>query len=507
MDLAEQAFDRDILWCGFGLFCDLVQTECQRNGIDHISPNIREAASDYPINEDNSPIKVVNYNGVGGGTVLFAGHFPRLKPSDFRVKTLDGVADDWPIDYDTLRPFFATNDKMMGVSGMPGDPAYPRETANLLPPIPLGPTGETLAKGFNKLGWHWWPSSTAIATQPYDGRAQCINLGACLWGCAQGAKGSADVTYWPHAERAGVELRTNCRVREVTVGPDGMADGVMYFDADGMEQHLKAHVVVLACNGVGTPRLLLNSKSKHFPNGLANSSGLVGKNLMFHPYSFTEGVFEDPVAGARGPMKCVWSHEHYETDPDRGFVRGYILEATRGHPPVTTALRGYSWGRLPWGEGHHDAYRKLHDRIMGFAGICEDLPEEHNTVTLDPDQTDSDGIPAPKIDYTLSENSHRMLEHSVQSATEVLRAAGATEVHSSNLPYSGWHLLGTARMGPDPATSVVNEWGRAHDVKNLFIVDGSVFVTSGGLNPTSTIQAIALYVANQMKQRLANLFD
>jgi choline dehydrogenase-like flavoprotein len=207
-------------------------------------------------------------------------------------------------------------------------------------------------------------------------------------------------------------------------------------------------------------------------------------------------------------LKSIWSHEFYETDPARGFARGYMFEASRGRPPVNTALAGYEWGTLPWGAGHHDEFRRIHDRIVGLSGICEDLPELHNRVTLDPVLTDAHGIPAPKIDYTLSENSVKMLKHSIGKATEALIEAGAVETHSYYpLTYAGWHLLGTARMGTDPATSVVNEWGRSHDVKNLFIVDGSVFVTSGGVNPTSTLQAIALYIADQMKQRLANLFD
>ena len=143
-----------------------------------------------------------------------------------------------------------------------------------------------------------------------------------------------------------------------------------------------------------------------------------------------------------------------------------------------------------------------------MVGICEDLPEEHNTVTLDPELTDGHGIPAPKIDYTLSENSRRMLDHAVARATEVLEAAGAVDVITeAPIGVGGWHLMGTARMGTDPERSVVNEWGRAHDVKNLFIVDGSIFVTSAGVNPTRTIQALALYVADSMKRRLANLFD
>ncbi|KAJ53962.1 choline dehydrogenase [Actibacterium mucosum KCTC 23349] len=472
------------------------------------SPNHRKAPQDYPINDDNSPIKIVNWNGVGGGTVLYAGHMPRLLPSDFRVKTLDGVADDWPVDYDMLQPFFEENEKMMGVSGLEGDPAYPPGKKRVMPPVPLGKTGKKVGEACNELGWHWWPSDTAIATEDYDGRSKCINLGACLFGCAQGAKASTDITYAQHAMRAGVEFRTGARVSQVTTDDEGMATGVLYFDNDGVEHHLKAHIVIVASNGVGTPRLLLNSKSKSHPDGLANSSGLVGKNLMLHPYSWVNGVFEEELDGFRGSHKNVWSLEHYETKADRGFVRGYLLESHRGAATVETVMNGYGWGEIPWGEGHHDAVRALHNRTTSWVAVCEDLPELHNTVTIDPELVDSNGIPAPKIDYTLSENSINMLNHSVEQIETILKTAGATKTFKQvPIEYGGWHLLGTARMGTDPASSVVNEWGRAHDVKNLFIVDGSIFVTSSGVNPTNTIQALALYISDQIKQRLANLFD
>ncbi len=473
-----------------------------------LSPNGRGRVEDYPVNDSESPIAISNFNAVGGSTILYAAHFPRFRPGDFKTKTLDGVAEDWPIDYALLEPYYDENARMMGVAGLAGDPAYPPKQPPL-PPVPLGKLGETLARGFNKLGWHWWPSDSAIATQPYEGRAQCINLGPCITGCAQGAKGSTDVTYWPEAVRAGVELRTRCRVREITVDDSGMADGVIYYDAEGAEHRQEAEIVVMACNGVGTPRLLLNSRSKHFPDGLANRSGLVGKNLMFHPYALVSGVFEERLEGYKGPTGCcIMSQEFYETDRSRGFVRGYSMETLRGMGPTATALQGMSSGKVSWGADHHATYAELFDRTAGMVQICEDLPEEHNCVTLDPDLVDSDGIPAPKISYTLSENSQRMLEHSVARGTEILEAAGGKDV-SSHAPMrpAGWHLMGTTRMGTDPERSVVNEWGRCHDVPNLFIIDGSIFVTSAGVNPTNTIQALTLYIADTIKKRIDNLFD
>lgn len=481
--------------------------EARRYGDFHISPNRRARPTDYPINDDNSPIKVANFNGVGGGTILYMAHFPRLHPSDFRVRTLDGVADDWPIDYWTLEPYFAQNDRMMGVAGLTGDPAYPPHHPTM-PPIPLGKSGARYARALNKLGWHWWPSETALATIEHDGRAACINLGQCTLGCAQGAKASVDITYWPHALRAKVELRTRSRVREIVTNEEGMAAGVIYYDAEGRERMQPAEMVILAANAIGTSRLLLNSASSFFPDGLANSSGLVGKNLMLHPWPQVSGYVADEMDGDRAPPTVLWSKEFYETDRARGFARGYTLQFVRGHGPAHEAITNLGTGRLPWGKDHHRVYRNQLYRRLTAIVACEDLPEEHNRVTLDPVLKDGHGIPAPKIDYAIGDNTQLMMEHGIARATEALEAAGAADIFgSSTMLSSPGHLLGTARMGRDPGRSVVNEWGRCHDVKNLFIVDGSICVTSGGVNPTSTIQALALYVADNIKARLATLFD
>ncbi|HET9475886.1 MAG TPA: GMC family oxidoreductase N-terminal domain-containing protein, partial [Dehalococcoidia bacterium] len=387
------------------------------------SPNVRRLPTDYPVNEQDSEISPLMFNAIGGSTIMWAAHFPRLTPGDFRTKSEDGVGEDWPIDYETLDPFFAINDRMMGVSGLSGDPAYPYHEPPL-PPLPLGETGNALATGFEKLGWHWWPSDSAILSREYEGRSPCINLGPCMTGCTQGAKASTDITYWPAAQRKGVQVRAGCRVREITVRADGMADGVLYYDEEGQLQVQKAEIVVLACNGIGTPRLLLSSKSKQHPDGLANSSGLVGKNLMFHPYTAVTGIFERPLNG-RGPVGCsLWSHEFYRTDLSRGFVRGYSFEAIRGFGPVQTALWGMVQGLVPWGQDHHQEFARLYDHTATLVGITEDLAEETNTVTLDPELTDSHGIPAPKITYRLSENSRKMLAHAVDRASDVLAAAG-----------------------------------------------------------------------------------
>ncbi len=390
---------------------------------------------------------------------------------------------------------------------MPAIRPIPR-TQPTLPPVPLGRSGTRYAQALNKLGWHWWPSDIAVATTEYDGRAKCINLGQCTLGCAQGAKASVDITYWPHALRARVELRTRCRVREITTNEQGLASGVVYYDPNGVERFQPAEVVILAANGVGTPRLLLNSASSRFPDGLANSSGLVGKNLMLHPWPQVSG-YVDGGDGRRPRAADCAVEQGVLRDRPVARLRAGLYAAVR--PRQRSRPRGdHQPGHRPPALGQGSSPRLSHAALPPPAwrsAVCEDLPEEHNRVTLDPVLKDSHGIPAPRIDYTVGENTKAMMEHGIARATEVLEAAGATNIFSSAVLSSPGHLLGTARMGTDPERSVVNEWGRCHDVKNLFIVDGSIWVTSGGVNPTSTIQALALYIADSIKQRLATLFD
>ena len=473
------------------------------------NPNFRELPQDYPVNESGTPIAPLMYNAVGGSTIHWSAHFPRLHPSDFRVRTLDGVADDWPVSYQQLEPYFSLNDQIMGVSGITGDTAYPPKSERQTPPIPLGKLGDTIVRGFENLGWHWWPSDSAILTRPYDGRAACNNCGPCEIGCPMRAKASTDVTYWPKGIAKGAILQTNARVREITLGNDGLADGAVYYDWDGRVQWQKARIVVMACNGIGTPRLLLNSRSSLFPHGLANNSGLVGRNLMFHPYSMVMGVFDEQLEGYKGPLGCsIISSEFYETDLTRGFVRGYAFQILRSSGPATTAQGFVTTSKVPWGSEHHRVFNERFGRTITVAVIGEDLPESHNRVSLDPILTDSDGIPAPKVDYRMSENSLKMMDHGIARATEVLQAAGAREVLVNPLLRpAGWHLLGTARMGAHVGNSVVDGYGRSHDVKNLFIIDGSIFVTAGAVNPTSTIQALALYIADYFKQNARYLLD
>ena len=484
-----------------------VDWELKRRTAWSFDPNKRALEEDYPVNCKESDVTPFMFNAVGGSTVIWTAHAPRMHPSDFRVKSLDGAADDWPLTYDELEHYYDLNDEIVGCCGIAGDPANPPRKPRPMPPLPLGLDGEHVARAFDRLGWHWWPADSYVNTTPYrQGREACNYCGPLNLGCVRKAKARADITYWPLAVELGVELRTRSRVYEITSGPDGRVTGASYFDDRGVARHQPARAVIAACNGIGTPRLLLLSRSDSHPAGLANGSGQVGKNLMFHVIAHVTAVFDEDLKSYRGPgANILLSHEFYETGPRRDYVRGYQLQMVRGSGPASTAV-GRMMQAVPWGKQHHDLFAARFGRTTAFAVTAEDLPEETNMVDLDPELTDGSGIPAPRVRYRIGENTRRILDHGIGSAKRVFEEAGAKETVTMPLaPADGVHLLGTARMGDDPGTSVVDRWGQAHDADNLFVIDGSVFVTSGAVNPTPTIQAIALRTADYITRERQDL--
>jgi choline dehydrogenase-like flavoprotein len=455
------------------------------------SPNLRLQAggnrisADYPIDDSHSDFKPLMWNGVGGSTVNWAAHFPRLHPSDFRTRTLDGVGDDWPFSYSDLEPYYDLNDEAFGVSGLAGDPAYPPKKSRRMPPLPLGRAGVLAARAFDALGWHWWPVDAAINTVTEGTRQACNHCGPCLLGCANGAKSSTDLTYWPRAIADGVGLRTQCVVQEIVV-EGGAATGIRYRDGNGRDCWQPASVIVVAGNGIGTARLLLAS-------GI--SSPALGRNLMFHPAAYVRGMFAEELDGPVGPVGCsLYSHEFYETDEARGFKRGVHLQVTRENPLLVQAARL----EPAWGAEAQRLLREEFRHSMAVLVLAEDLPEPHNRVTLT-EKMESDGLPGVRVEYALSREARRALDFGMDRAEEMLRAAGAHRIQRVPLaPYTGWHLLGTARMGSDPATSVTNGEGRCHEVPNVIVADGSLFPTAGACNPGSTIGALALKLADAL---------
>ena len=468
-------------------------------------PNARRRPGDYPLTGPRAEVRPVMFNGVGGGLVQWAAMWQPMLPSDFRTRTLDGVGDDWPISWFDLADQYERAGREMSVSGLAGDPAMPEMAAYPNHPIPIGKIGMTAARGMDRLGWHWWPGSNAIASRRHGALQACRRRGTCMIGCPENAKATPALTHWPRAIDQGARLVTGARVREIPVDLRGRAVGALYIDRHGVERLQKAGVVVLAANAVGTARLLLMSTSALFPDGLANSSGLVGRRLMQHPYRTVVAVTEEFLDGWQGPWgQAVYSLEFAETRPEHDFVRGTKwMVMPHGGPMFAVNEYQAAHRRLGfdglWGAGFHRAVDTVFGRSFTWGIQAEDLPEEGNRVSLDPDRTDDYGLPAARIEYTLSDNTARMLEFNVARAVEAAEAAGAVETLVSGVwPTGIGHVLGTTRMGRDPGRSVVDPWCRSHDVDNLYVIDGGVFVTGGAANPTATIMANAGRVIDRM---------
>lgn len=466
-------------------------------------PNVRLQMADYPIDVSESDVDIINFNGVGGSTVVWNALWHRLLPSDFRVRTLDGVAADWPISYDELAPFYDEVEEAMGVSGLAGDPAYPARGPYPLPAFPIERMGIKFAEAMNRLGWHWWPGINAIPSRPWRRLNACVRRGVCGMGCADGAKAATYLTHWPDAVEAGARLVTGARVRELTLDENGLADGAIFFDGPGNERIAYAKSVIVCANGIGTARLMLLSKSARYPDGIANSSGLVGRGLMLHPTSLVTGLMNEPMETWHGPMgQIANSMEFYETDASRGFVRGSKWSLVASGGPL-----GFASGMPMHGEALQQAMQRMYGKTMSILVISDDLPDDDNRVVLDDELTDADDLPAPKILYRVPENTRRNIAFNLDRAAEALREAGAVETYPISIGrhFGGAHLMGTARMGDNPETSVVDRWGRCHDIPNLHIFDGSVFVTGGGVNPTATICAIALRCARHLAEAMVDV--
>ena len=446
---------------------------------------------------------------VGAGTIHYSGLSWRFHESDFRVKSEDGPVagasiEDWPISYEEMEPYYEKAEWTIGVSGRgwanPFDP--PRKRDFPLPPLARNSAGAILEKGARALGLHPFPTPMAILSRPYDGRPACVNKGFCSgYGCTVGAKSSTMEALLPKALATGrCEIRPHSFSREISVNPQGRATGVVYFDRELKEQFQPARLVVLAAGGVETPRLLLLSQSSQFPQGLANSSGLVGKNLMLHaPGPTVIAIFPEPLDGHQGAPSTRVLHDFYPTDARRGFIRGgFMHPRAHGGDPIEYALRDIHGAR--WGLKHKESMRStwryyLHSHCTG-----ESLPVESNRVDLDPEVRDRFGLPVARITHSSHENDNRLARFLAERSREIFEAAGASRVivPQSRLRKLHNHQMGTCRMGKDAASSVVDPWCRSHDVPNLFIIDASVFVTSGGLNPALTIQANAFRVCDRI---------
>lgn len=444
---------------------------------------------------------------VGGTSVHYTANYWRFHEVDFEERTRLGPISgtgfsDWPISYAELEPYYTKVEWEIGVSGLAGASPFdpPRTKPYPMPPLPVKSSGVLFERGARKLGLHPFPAPMAINSQVYRGRPGCVHCGFCHgFACEVTAKSSTLTTMIPEAEATGrCEVRTESYVVQIETDKRGLATGVRYFDHDKREQRQKARTVIVCANGSETPRLLLMSANGAFPHGLANSSGLVGKYLMFNYSSRTNAVFERELNEYKSVQVSRILHDFYDSDPKRGFYGGGGIDARIGPQPSVWALRTAEEGPS-WGSGYKQRLAEF-ARSMTTSNHGTSLPVATNSVDLDPQLKDDWGMPAMRVTYKDHPDDLANARFLQDRGAEILEAAGALRVTKSpvNPQTSSMHLLGTCRMGNDPAASVVDRYHRCHDVPNLFLCDGSSFVTSGRGQPTMTIQALAFRAAEHI---------
>lgn len=444
-------------------------------------------ARDFP----NLPAWIVK--AVGGTTTHWAGATPRFKPHEFISRSVYGRIDganllDWPLTLEDLEPYYDRAERKMGSTHVHGRP-----------PLPANNNYKVFAHGAEKLGYrHFATGPYATNAEPYDGRPASVQDGFNFQGDKSGAKWSTLVSEIPKSLKTGrLDLRPESQAVQITSTPEGRVDGVVYADAGGQLHHQKARVVAVAGNAIETPRLLLLSGSPLFPDGLANSSGQVGRNYMRHTTGSVYAQFGSPVHMYRGETMAGLIADESRHDTDRGFAGGYYMETISLGPAfLASFVDPGAWG--PGFAAILDGYR----HTAGLWIVGEDMPQETNRVTLNTTVTDPLGLPVPNVHFDDHPNDIAMREHGYGQGSALYEAAGATSAVRTP-PYPSTHNMGTARMSSRPEDGVCNGFGQTHDVPNLFISGGSQFTTGAAANPTLTIVALAIRQAEYLAAQMA----
>lgn len=470
---------------------DWVSDEAGSHGLYWTEERIIGGSDPVELGKNNSG------RGVGGSMIHYAGYCPRFHPSDFEVGTRDGVGEDWPISYRDLKREYERLELELPVSGdrWPwGDPhRYPHT------PHPVAGGAELAREGARKLGVEMRVGPVGITNGAFGNRPHCIYRGFCLQGCKVGAKASPLVTHIPDAIEHGVEVRANCMAARIRVDDaTGHVTGVEYFDRDGTaggddatEQFQRAAAVAVAGYSIETPRLLLNSRSKRFPHGLANGNDQVGRCVMVQGAPQVAGRFPMELRMYKAPPPEISSEQFYESDPERGFARGFSIQ-TVGPLPIGWAEHVLADGH--WG-GALREYMRDYNHWYTLGVLSELLPQPDNRVTVVSGVTDRHGLPVARMDYSQCENDRKNIAYANETLRRILDAAGAQDTLEIDR-YA--HLVGGCRMGSDPERSVVDADHRAWEVPNLFVADGSVMPTQGSANPALTIMALASRLAGRL---------
>jgi choline dehydrogenase-like flavoprotein len=454
----------------------------------------RTTSGSWTVPQDYPGLPSWTAKTLGGTTVHWTGACPRIRDWEVKARTTYGAVKgtsliDWPIEHAELMRYYLLAEQRMGVTRRNGNPG-----------LPASSHFKVMYNGARKIGYRQVHTGyMAINNSPADGRGGCIQQGFCVQGCKTGAKWSTLYTEIPRAEATGnLDLRIQSRAVRIEHGADGRVTGVLYRDPQGHEQRQAARVVCVACNSVETARLLLLSESARFPHGLANSSDQVGRNFCHHVAGFIWGVFDKPIRFWRGTTLAGLIEDETRHDPSRGFAGGYHLELA-ALDLASLPLSGFPvtmWGR---------ELGFLMDHYAQMAGMLingEDLPRPGNRITLDRSVKDAFGLPVAHIHVDDHENDTAMRAHGQRQARALYESLGALRTATSRQT-PATHNMCAARMSHDPREGVCDAHGRAHDIPNLFISDGSALTTPGSANPTLTIVALALRQAEHISQELS----
>ena len=449
--------------------------------------------TDERITSGNDPIQFGSNNsgkGVGGSTVHFTMVSLRFRPEWFRSRSALGYAVDWPLTYEEIEPYYREVEQALKLAGPVSYPWGPPRGRYPYRPHEVNAAGLVLARGCRQMGIDWVPAPLATLSAPRGEAHPCVYRGFCIIGCSTNAKQSVLVTWIPRAIRAGAEIRDSSMAARIETGDDGRVTEVVYH-RDGQWRRQRARNVIVAAYSVETPRLLLNSASAQFPDGLANSSGLVGRGLMVHSNEGVWATFDEEIRGYKGPpVMAITEHWNYH-DEGKDFFGGYQF-GSQGPLPMEWGKK-LAMARGLWGmELRGEATKYIHS--AGFKMVGEVEPRDENRVELS-DEPDRYGLPIPRITFSYSENDRRLMRHAVGFMSETIAAAGGREIWTES---DTAHLMGGCRMGNDAASSVTDSYGRSWDVPNLWICDASLFPTSGGVNPSETIQALACRTADRI---------
>lgn len=457
------------------------------------------------LGDDSDPFHLVRFKGVGGSTMHYEGLSQRMHPEYLHRASEYGVGADWPVGYPELEPFYDRVEARLGISGALDDPFAPPRRAFPNPALAPSCATKRLSVAAKALGLHPAHAPLAILSRPRGTQGECNFCGSCSFGCLHGAISNMSETYLVDAEAAGAKILTGCMASRVRLKPDGRhVSGVEFFDEDGVLHFQPAAAVAICGNGVETARLLLLSRTPDHPDGLANGSGLVGRNFAVHSHVRVGALLDDRIEAWRGPNINGVINDFCPSDPKRGFLGGY-----------TIALRNAQFGPLyffaEWARPNHVFGADLHAAMeAGFGhsfemdAYGETISHESNRVEIDASETDIFGLPVPRITIRHDDNGRAMTKHMVGTLRAIAERAGGTDIRVlRDGRLLGTHLLGTCRMGSDPDRSVCNPFGQTHEIRNLFVADGSLFPTTTPANPTLTIQAVATRIAFHIDERLA----